>query len=304
MPSPHAPSDAKASDTDLTDSAAGWEVAKPSIWLAVAAFTATVTLLAVLFLVEAAASGSALHQLLLGVTGLCAAVGIFGGLRARARLRGDAPRLGLELGLPLLGCGLIVGLVTFANRPFADIDLTVVIQAEHNKAEAPVKGTGTVWLQLGEERLQQPIDARGQAVFSRLPLRFRMGETTVGVEAAGFETLSPTGPVRIAGKPLTVIVRHAARTLRGEVTDESGVPVTGALIYVMNGPTKKTDELGRFEMVIPGETAAGKIDFAPGEPANGQIDFAITAENFLVYRKRFALPEKPDPLVIRLKKVP
>ena len=277
---------------DLTDSAAGWEVAKPAVWISIAAGAGALALLAALFLSGAAAPDGPLHKPVLGLLGVCVAMALFGASRARTRLRGADPSLGLEVGLPLLGGALVVALAAFAGRPHSDIDLTVIVQGEPAKADIPASGTGKVWIRLGEERREETLDAHGQVVFAQLPLRFRLGEAEVGVEAPGFETLSPTGPIRIGGRPLVVVVRRTARTLRGEVTDESGVPVGAALVYVRDGPTKKTDEFGRFEMTIPGETAAK------------EIDFAITAENFLVYHKHFNLADNPEPMLIKLKRVP
>ncbi len=283
----------RATTDNLVEPDGGWNEAKPFFWLALGASAGALLLFAGLlgWLPLPVAPGLP-SFVLLAALGLCVGIVLFGALRARARHRGQRFGRGVELGVPVVGGLLALGLGFLVARPPSEFDLTVIVQGGNSSSERPLKGTGAVWIQLGDERRREAINDRGQVVFARLPLRFQMEESTVGVEVAGFETVSPTGPVRITGKPLTVVVRRSAKTLRGEVTDELGVPVGGAQVYVLDGPTKRTDELGRFEMLVPGDTAAG------------EIDFAVTAEKFLVYRKRFSLGDNPEPLLVKLRRVP
>lgn len=191
-----------------------------------------------------------LYYLVLLPLGLSVAAFLFGALHSYALYRGKLLGGVLELGGPVVVfCLVVLGgfLLVPETKPF---DVTVFVHGEGGVHDIPLRGEGSVVLDLGQDRRQKPIDAQGQADFKGISPSLRGQKVPIFVEAKGFETMSGSAPRRLEEGSLYLPVRRLPVPLRGQVQDDEGQPIAGAKLQ-LNGLITNSGENGSFFFEVP-----------------------------------------------------
>ena len=185
--------------------------------------------------------------------GMSVAAFLFGALRSVALYKGSQFGGALELGGPIVGFALVVGIgITLPDRgPF---NLTVFVNGPGGKNDIVLRNRGAVLLDLGGNRAKAPIREDGQAIFAEIPPSFRNLLVTVGIEDADYELVDGRQR-RIGESSLYLDVRRKPIRIVGNVSDEEGKAVQSADVTVAGARPVRTDPFGNFELVVPPERA-------------------------------------------------
>lgn len=244
--------------------------AQPFALLALGSFLASLVLLWLLLsraglLVGLGLEGK-LYYLVLLPLGLAVATALFGGLRSYARYRGRVLGGVLELGGPVVVFCLVVlgGFVLVPSpEPFG---VTVFVHGEDGIQDLPLKDRGKVVLDLGPDRREQPIGAKGEAHFPGIPAQFRGQEVSAWVEQDGFGVADPSAKVKLRAGSVYLPVKPLDVEVRGRVQDVDGQPIVEARVRVREVEAV-TNGHGEFVLVIPGRLA--EEDLQIGVKADG-----------------------------------
>lgn len=197
--------------------------------------------------------------------GLSAAGFLFGVLRSYGRYRG-APLGGkLELGGPVVAFVLTVlfGLLLVPDvTPFA---LTVYVHGSGSVHELPLHNEGAVLLDLGPDRRQAPISAKGEAYFAGIPASFRGQKVPVAVEADGFEVISSSVRKTLDPRGIYIEIRRRSVVFRGQVQDPEGHPIAGAIVTLCKLEVP-SDTKGEFELHCPGDALSDNNPITVSKP--------------------------------------
>lgn len=177
-----------------------------------------------------------------------------------ARRAGIAPRtlaLGGSLAVLVLA-GLFLWKAGLLSRQPANFSLTVFVHGAAGPQDVVLRRQGSVMLDLGGERRNEPIGDKGQAIFSEVPASFKGKKVNVALDAEGYELAEPESQRKLVGASLYLAVRKKAGRILGLVRDEAGVPRGGATITVA-GLTTRSDRAGNFAITIPGDLLKGEL---------------------------------------------
>jgi hypothetical protein len=221
---------------------------------------------------------------------IACAVALFGATRSYARLTAKQPGIVLELGGPAVLFVLILwGGLKLVPPPGDTFDLTV--RAHSADGSVPVIKSGSVTLELDDNRLTKPLAPEGEADFKGVPAKF--WGTTIGIlpQVDGYE--EKWQERKVEGNSLDVPlerIRPRPITYRGFVQDEQGSPLSGVQVTSPDcDQQSSTNAKGTFTLqvsVIP--EARCHIVFSKDGYTPYNTDVAIHAEphdRFLLRRK-------------------
>jgi Carboxypeptidase regulatory-like domain len=206
-----------------------------------------------------------LYYLVLLPLGLAVAGFLFGVLRSYAFYRGKALGGVLELGGPVVIFCLVVLGGFLLPPPQGAFAVTVFVHGEEGVQDTPLRGEGSVVLDLGPHRRREAIGDRGQAHFSGIPAGFRGQTVPVWVEAEGFTPANSNVERRLEEGSLYLAVKRADAAIRGRVQDPDGHPIAGADLRLRD--LKATaDADGSFVFEIPGKLVEENLTLAVSAP--------------------------------------
>jgi len=185
--------------------------------------------------------------------GMSVAAFLFGALRSVALYKGSQFGGALELGGPIVGFALVVGIGITLPAP-GNPHLTVFVHGPGGKNDIVLRNRGKVVLHLGGNLTKAPILEDGQAMFAEIPANFRNQLVTVGIEDADYE-LVDGGERKLGETSLYLEVRRKPIRIVGNVVDEEGKAVQSAEVTVVGVRPATTDPSGNFELVVPPERA-------------------------------------------------
>ncbi|MCI0436776.1 MAG: toll/interleukin-1 receptor domain-containing protein [Gemmatimonadetes bacterium] len=146
---------------------------------------------------------------------------------------------------------LLLGGTTLRARRLA-APFTAIVRLTPAEPFAGVAPDGEVVLDVGGDARRRPVDANGEAVFAGLPGRVAAESVTLTVDVAGYEPVARTMQIpldRIIEVPLTPRIHRTM--VRGVVQDEDGRPAPGVTLDFGGMAEAVSDELGRFQVVVP-----------------------------------------------------
>lgn len=206
-----------------------------------------------------------LYYLVLLLLGLAVAGFLFGVLQSFALYRGKALGGVLELGGPVVVFCLVVLGGFLLVPPPESFSVTVFVHGEDGVQDVPLRGEGSVVLDLGPDRRREAIGGKGEAHFSGIPASFRGQEVPVWLEAEGFVPIDSNAMHRLDGASLYLAVRRQAVVLRGRVQDPEGRPVSGASLHLRELSTTSATS-GSFSFEIPGNLVQEDLSLAVSAP--------------------------------------
>ncbi|HKH45087.1 MAG TPA: TIR domain-containing protein [Thermoanaerobaculia bacterium] len=165
------------------------------------------------------------------------------------------------LGLVVLGGFLLVP----SQEPFP---VTVFIHGEGGVQDVPLRGQGSVVLDLGSDRRREAIGDKGEAHFSGIPSSFRGQEVRVWLEAEGFEPVKSNAMQQLDEASLYLAVKRRPVALRGRVQDSEGRPVASAILRLRE-LTTTSDTDGAFTFEIPGNLLHEDLSLSVSAPGYG-----------------------------------
>jgi hypothetical protein len=178
-----------------------------------------------------------IYYVVLVALGLGAAGALFAATRSKAGALG--------IFLLVLGAGIYF---SPGQKPFG---LTVFVHGPGGPQDLILRNQGRVAIDLGPDRRVEQIGEKGSAFFAGIPPDYRGKSIPVSVMADGFARTDGSA-LRLTGESLYVPVRKQGVLLSGVIVDEARDPVPNATVQVA-GQTAKTNESGRFELLIPGQ---------------------------------------------------
>jgi hypothetical protein len=208
-------------------------------------------------LVSLGLTGNFYYVLLLALD-LSAAAFLFGLLQSHAVYRGHAGWGGLELGVAIVGCALVVigGFYFVPNSlPFA---ISIFVHGQEGSHDLVPQGSGDVVMELGPEVRRQQIGPNGTVYFNNIAPTYRGREVPVWVESKQFESVHPDQKYPLKGDAIQLEVRKKAGKLSGRVEDAAGKPLAGAKVAVA-GLSVTTDAVGHFALAIPGDAVRPEL---------------------------------------------
>jgi hypothetical protein len=227
----------------------------PSAWLPFlwAAFALSGAVLMMVFSERLTGYGlvNQIYYLVLVTLGLGAGGALFAGFRSTARYRGQHTWGYLEMSGPPVVFFLVLGAGMYfapGQKPFG---MTVFVHGPGGPQDLILRNQGRVALDLGPDRRIEQIGEKGTAYFAAIPPDYRGQSVPVSVIADGYSR-TDGAPQRLSGESLYVTVKRNEALLEGVLTDESGEPVTNAVVEV-GGITSRTNSSGRFRVTVPGE---------------------------------------------------
>ncbi len=268
-----------------------WKDAKPYAWLSLCAFVGSVLLIVLLIsqagvLVQFGLVGS-FYFLALVPLGLCVGAFLFGAMRSFARYKGKQFGGWLELGGPVVGFMLVIMLGFSLSGPAPPpFDLTVFVHGPDGAFDLPLRHSGEVTLRVKSLVRHERIGDDGRATFASLPAEIRSQKALVGVEADGFETVSPAGLSPIREGTIDVVVRRRDVTLIGGVLDADEHPIADALVLVGKVQTR-SDANGQFSLQLPGAAAVH------------EIEMIVRAAGYQPYSMRFVVGDQAAKVMLR-----
>jgi len=199
----------------------------------------------------------AFYILLLPMALGCAAF-LFGAMRSLAGWKGTILRGQLQLGGPVIAFILVmlggVKLVPGAQ----DFSFTLLLETDYPEAAALV---GSAYLDLGGERKEEAIDAKGTVTFKNIPTRFRDQEVEFGIRIENHHLPTQNRTIHLGSESARILLSHEhLGRIRGRIFSPDGTTgVSGAKIMVGNQNTK-SDSNGLFELSIPPKEQKAKPD--------------------------------------------
>ncbi len=192
-----------------------------------------------------------LWYVLLVALGLAAGILVFALNKSWASYSGQALGGKLELGGPVVVMFAMVILgFWLVPAPAASFDVTVFL---HSKAdESPDRvplGRELVYLDLGKNRSEAPVDEKGIARFIDVPSNLRDDDVVATLKSEYREFVDPDKKLKIGDKPLHLAVRVKSIPFEGTIQDEQGRPIGAAQVSV-RGRSVPTDAHGHFEMSV------------------------------------------------------
>ncbi len=176
---------------------------------------------------------------------------LFGILRSVGNYRGKQLNGKLELGGPIVGWLLVIGLGSSFQPSDATFPLTVFVHGEKGRQDLILRRAGSVLVDLGGDRRQEPIQANGQAFFPAVPARFRGQKVPIFLDAPGYEAIRSNDQYALADH-VYLAVRHQTVHINGRVQDAVGQPVAQATVRCGSSATARTDADGLFRLDLPG----------------------------------------------------
>ena len=205
--------------------------------------------------------------------GLSCAAFLFGALRSFAIYKGKHVGGALELGGPIVGFGLVVVGGFGLPPPELSFTATVYVHDEISRGEIPLRSVGIVTIDIGGERKEAEIGAKGEAVFLQIPPAYLGESVNIGVQRVPYE-IAPPGPRRL-GPAVYLGVRRKPVRITGSVRDENGDTVASATVSA-SGVSVKSNSTGYFELVLP------------SPKANGNQTLLVTAPGFKIWSLQLA----------------
>jgi len=183
--------------------------------------------------------------------GLFVAVFLFGVLRSIGIYIGKLFAGKIELGGPIVCFALVVLVGIILSPPAANFPLTVYVHGPAGQQDLPLRNQGEVLLDLGGDRRSAPIGDKGQAFFPEIPANFRGQKVNVALDAPAYER-PDNNRLELDGTSLYLEVRRKSPHIAGNVLDESGNPVVGAMVSVAGISTTSVEQ-GRFDLALPSD---------------------------------------------------
>jgi len=205
------------------------------------------------------------YYLVLVLMGLAAAGFLFGVLPSSATYEGTVLGGTLKLSGAIVGAALVVVGGYFLVPKTFTFPLAVYVHGQGGPQDMVLGNSGRVVLKLGPELRSEPIRDNGQAYFPTIPANFRGQEVPVWVESQDFG-VTGAQKRRLTGPSLDLVVQRKSGRVVGRVQDDRGTAVSGAEVRVA-GISARTDEAGRFEIIIPGDRMQAELALdvvAPG----------------------------------------
>lgn len=214
--------------------------------------------------------------------GLASAALLFGAMRSYARITNR--RLGsfVELGGPVaFFCIVVAGGFVLLPRS-ESFDLTVRPYSEDGRE--PIITSGSITIDLGNDRRTEPIGANGEADFKGISPQLRRGSVKILPRVDGYEEVWQEHKLESNVLDLPLVREHPQALLTGSITPP---PKRGENIKILvEGQKEETipDELGRFELKVNGK-------------AGDRVRLKVYADEKLVYDDFQTLP---GPAVLKL----
>lgn len=241
----------------------------PLIVAAIALFAALLSLLLMLAnataLVTLGLTGHIWYITLL-LLGLSAAISLFYLFKSYARYSGKVFGGKLELGGPGVLMLTVVGFgFWLVPQPGGAFNMTVFV--EHHDSGLPFIGnihdsararannnsspTPMLMLDIGADRRQEAIGAKGEVHFLNIPEAFRGQQVAVKLSQSATYQLPPgSQTITLNGAATTLKVQAKQLTLRGEIHGPDGKPIANARVQVQ-AQTVYSDNMGHFSLSLP-----------------------------------------------------
>jgi carboxypeptidase family protein len=193
-----------------------------------------------------------LYYVLLLPGGLAAAAFLHGAMRSHAKFTGKMSYGTVQLAGPSVVAALfVVGGFLFANRATT---FALTVRTHGPDGPSDIIRTGTVTLDLGQDRRTAPIGQDGRVVFAEVPASLSGESVRLIPDVQGYAAKSDE-PVAIpAGHvlDLALVRKTYATPVSGTVTDAKQRLVPGALVSFNGGmASATTDASGRFALTLP-----------------------------------------------------
>ncbi len=191
--------------------------------------------------------------------GLAAPVSLFQLFKSYARYSGKAFGGKLELGGPGVLMLIIVGL-GFYWVPQATTAFNFTVLVEHQTSGLPFveAENAMVQIDLGADRRQELIGAKGEVHFVNIPANFLHQSVQINLlQAPDHQLPEAVQTVLLTGEVINLPVQTKQVTLRGEVVDIKGEPVAKARIQVQE-QVVFSDEAGYFAVLLPANLPVAK----------------------------------------------
>jgi hypothetical protein len=253
-----------------------WKAIGPYAIVSLAAFVAGMALLVgILSHAERFAAlgltGSLYYVVLLPLS-LCAAAFLFGILRSYASYRGEHFGGVLQLGGPILAAALVMvgGFALPPNQ--STFPLTVYVQDPEGEPILHNSDPDSVYMDLGANRERKAIDENGQAFFPAIPAVFRGQLVHVWLDSKQYDPTSTDQLYRLSKDALYLPVRRREGKIVGHLYDGRGNPLVGARVEAA-GLVARTDSVGYFELIIPGNRANREMELTASAPGHDAKHF-------------------------------
>ena len=168
----------------------------------------------------------------------------------------------------------------WAYRQWSDtFSITVYIIGEKGPHDKPLKGAGKVVLHTDYDHIED-INAKGEATFNGLPVRFRSSPVQLNLVKelnVTYEAFNPDSMYVIGNaKSLHLMVRLSGlERIKGVVRSEQNLPVPWVKISMAKGVTTVTDEDGRFELDIPKNLQKEEVTLTAFKEGFALLDFNV-----------------------------
>jgi hypothetical protein len=235
--------------------------------------------------------GNLFYILLLSL-GLAASGFLFGVLRSYERFSGKLLGGVVSLGGPIVIFVLVVIGGFVLTRNVATFAVTVYVRGKASLSGLVLANSGDVVLDLGTDRLTQPIAEGGKAYFPAIPATFRGQEASIGLESDAFELADRQQKYRLGSGNIYLSVQRKSAHFSGRVQDDKWNPIPGAVIDVA-GLKTTTDSTGHFQIVIPSDRLRADLDVEVAASNYAPVRLKVVPNaNVIIQLSR--LSEKPD----------
>jgi hypothetical protein len=199
-----------------------------------------------------------IYYIVLIPVGLASAAFLFGALRSSAKYSGNSSLGKLELTGPVvIFCLVVIGGFYFATP---DSEFLLTIRTSIVNEPDKILTNGTVFLDIGDQRLDKKLNENGEVSFSGVSSRFMGKPVNIITQIKGYK-IKGSSLITIPDSRVVYLEleeRRDSTQLRGRVINENGNPVDSVIIDIESGlALAVTDESGLFTIIVPaakGET--------------------------------------------------
>jgi hypothetical protein len=185
--------------------------------------------------------------------GFSVGVATFELFESHASYTGNALGGTVKLGGPIVVTILVVILgFHYVPQPLTKFDVTVFLHGQAGPHERPLRNQGTLSLDLGADRRQEPIGDKGEARFAGIPNDMRDRSVVAMLVAEKYELAEPELVLKSDQEALYVSVKAKSLPLVGAVLDSEGRPLAHARVTIA-GQTATTDADGHFGIKLPAD---------------------------------------------------
>ncbi len=134
------------------------------------------------------------------------------------------------------------------------LQLTIYVHGPEDRQQVVLENTGTLFVDLDNDRRRAQIGESGRTNFGEIPVRFKGRNIGIGLEAPGYELISPRSGYFFEGKPIYLGVQRddSLGKIKGIVKNRDGsIFIDSALVMVGNDTITRTNALGIFNITLP-----------------------------------------------------